>query len=83
MKVKCLVSFSDSVHGTRSAGDEFELPEGADWLRAGLVEAVGGAEGGAVPKDMAPFLVGDGTFFKVEPAPEPEAPKPARKKAKG
>ena len=52
MKVKALISFSDSVHGTRAGGDVFELPEGADWLRAGLVEVV----------------------------PEPEAPKPARKK---
>ena len=34
MKVKALISFSDSVHGTRAGGDVFELPEGADWLRA-------------------------------------------------
>ena len=60
MKVKALISFSDSVHGTRAGGDVFELPEGADWLRAGLVEAVPEPES--------------------EQAPEPEAPKPARKK---
>ena len=60
MKVKALISFSDSVHGTRAAGDVFYLPEGVDWLRAGLVEAVPEPES--------------------EQAPEPEAPKPARKK---
>jgi hypothetical protein len=30
MKVKCLVSFSDSANGTHAAGDVFELPEGVD-----------------------------------------------------
>lgn len=40
MKVKALNSFSDSVYGTCAAGAVFELPEGADWLRAGLVEVV-------------------------------------------
>lgn len=37
MKVRALTSFSD-VQGSHSPGDVFELPEGADWLRAGFVE---------------------------------------------
>lgn len=40
MKVKVLISFSDSVHGTRAEGDVIELPEGVDWLRAGFVAPV-------------------------------------------
>lgn len=39
MKVKALVSFAGEA-GTHAAGDEFELPEGVDWLRAGLVAPV-------------------------------------------
>lgn len=38
MKVKVLNSFSDSVHGTKAQGDVIDLPDGVDWLRAGLVE---------------------------------------------
>lgn len=64
MKVRALNSFSDSVYGTRAAGDEFELPDGADWLRAGLVEVV------AEPEAAAEV---------VEVAAEPEAPKRKRK----
>ena len=63
MKVKALNSFVGTVNGVKhrvAADDVFELPEGADWLRAGLVEAVPEPES--------------------EQAPEPEAPKPARKK---
>lgn len=40
MKVKALVSFVDMAHGSRAAGDVFELPDGVDWLRAGLVAVV-------------------------------------------
>lgn len=39
MKVRALVSFSD-VRGSYAQGDEFELPDAVDWLRAGLVEPV-------------------------------------------
>jgi len=68
MKVKALNSFSDSVYGTRAAGDEFELPAGADWLRAGLVEVVVEPEVEAAP------------VIEPEAAPEVQAPKPSRKK---
>ena len=43
MKVKALKSFGGINKGGRvhhSAGDIFELPDGVDWLRAGLVEKV-------------------------------------------
>lgn len=39
MKVRALVSFG-SPYGSFTAGDEFELPDGVDWLKAGLVELV-------------------------------------------
>ena len=45
MKVKALVGFVGTVDGktvSHPAGSEFELPDGADWLRAGLVVAVEG-----------------------------------------
>ena len=41
MKVKALKGFAgrlDGVSYTVSEGDIIDLPEGADWLRAGLVE---------------------------------------------
>jgi len=39
MRVRALTTFGgNGIH--ISAGDEFELPEGVDWLRAGLVEAM-------------------------------------------
>lgn len=43
MKVKALVSFVstlDNVKHRIQAGQEFDLPKGADWLGAGLVELV-------------------------------------------
>lgn len=44
MKVKALVSFTgtdgEGVPFSAVAGDEFALPKGVDWLKAGLVEAV-------------------------------------------
>lgn len=43
MMVKALNSFVGSVNGIKyrvAAGDVLELPAGADWLRAGLVEVV-------------------------------------------
>ena len=67
MKVRALNSFSDSVYGTRAAGDEFELPDGADWLRAGLVEVV------TEPVDIGPDVSG-----MIDRGVE--APKPSRKK---
>ena len=40
MRVRALKSFGSSQYGHKSAGMEFDLPPGVDWLRAGLVEAV-------------------------------------------
>lgn len=43
MKVKALIGFVGTVAGTKhrvQAGDELEMPKGADWLDAGLVEQV-------------------------------------------
>ncbi len=54
MKVKALNSFSDSVYGTRAAGAVFDLPDGVDWLRAGLVEVVVEPEVEAAPEVQAP-----------------------------
>jgi hypothetical protein len=39
MRVRALQPFS-GMGLSVSEGDEFELPDGADWLRAGLVEPV-------------------------------------------
>ena len=43
MKVRALVGFVATIDGVKyraQAGDELLLPDGADWLRAGLVEKV-------------------------------------------
>lgn len=43
MQVKARISFVSTIDGKKyrvQAGDELELPDGADWLRAGLVTAV-------------------------------------------
>ncbi len=44
MKVRALVAFAgtDAAGGSwySQKGQEFELPAGVDWLKAGLVEAV-------------------------------------------
>lgn len=40
MIVRALTSFGGTEYGHYSDGDVFELPEGVDWLRAGLVEIV-------------------------------------------
>lgn len=68
MKVRALNSFSDSVHGTHAAGDEFWLPVGVDWLSAGLVEVVTEPEDGLITATVTTMWTN---------APEP---KPARKK---
>jgi len=39
MKVKALKSFGGLDVGHYSAGQVFDLPDGVDWLEAGLVEA--------------------------------------------
>ena len=39
MRVRALTSFAGSGVSV-GMGDEFELPEGVDWLRAGLVEVI-------------------------------------------
>lgn len=39
MRVRALTSFAGSGFSV-GQGDEFDLPEGVDWLRAGLVEAI-------------------------------------------
>lgn len=54
MKVKVLLSFSDSVHGSHSEGAVIDLPEGVDWLRAGLVEALAEPEAEPTPEPEAP-----------------------------
>lgn len=44
MKVKVLVSFSAMVNGkpvSYAAGDQVDMPKGADWLAAGFVEKIG------------------------------------------
>lgn len=43
MRVKALKGFVATIDGTKyrvQEGDELTLPEGADWLQAGLVAAV-------------------------------------------
>jgi len=40
MTVRVLRSFTSATHGTFQAGDEVELPEGADWVEAGHAEPV-------------------------------------------
>ena len=43
MKVKVLIGFVSTIEGIKyrvQAGDELELPKGADWVKAGLVEPV-------------------------------------------
>jgi hypothetical protein len=44
MKVKAVKSFAGMAGNTKyrvSAGDEFDLPAGTDWLKAGLVVPLG------------------------------------------
>ncbi len=55
MKVKVLVSFFGTA-GAHSQGDIIELPDGVDWLRAGLVEALPEpeAEPAPTPEPEAP-----------------------------
>lgn len=41
MKVKALIGFVATIDGVKyrvQAGDELEMPKGADWLTAGLAE---------------------------------------------
>jgi hypothetical protein len=40
MLVRAVKSFGGSKYGHKPAGSVFELPEGVDWLQAGLVEPV-------------------------------------------
>lgn len=40
MKVKAVKSFGGSRHGHFPQGHVFELPDGVDWLEAGLVVPV-------------------------------------------
>ena len=45
MKVRALIGFVSTIDGVKhriQEGDEFDLPKGADWLSAGLVELVEG-----------------------------------------
>lgn len=39
MRVRALTSFAGSGFSV-GMGDEFDLPEGVDWLRAGFVEVI-------------------------------------------
>lgn len=40
MRVKAIKSFVDGRYGRHDDGDIFDLPKGADWVAAGLVEPV-------------------------------------------
>mgnify|MGYP006934458779 CR=1 FL=1 len=40
MLVRVVRSFADRRFGSYSAGEEVQLPDGADWLEAGFVEPV-------------------------------------------
>lgn len=40
MKVRAVKSFGGSQYGHRAAGSVFDLPDGVDWLEAGLVVPV-------------------------------------------
>ena len=43
MRVKAVIGFVATIDGVKyrvQAGDELEMPKGADWLQAGFVEAV-------------------------------------------
>ena len=40
MKVKILKSFGGTLYGHRSEGQICDLPEGADWIQAGLAEEI-------------------------------------------
>lgn len=69
MRVVALVSFAGRV-GVNSLsiarGAEFDLPDGVDWLRAGLVAPVGEPVD-SVADGPAPHLVG--VEHAVDPAP--------------
>ena len=68
MKVLVLRSFAGKFEGVshvHSEGDEFDMPDGTDWIKAGLVKPVRGAS----TKSTTP---------NPEPDPEPPAPKKAR-----
>ena len=51
MKVKALRTFADSTQGVIHEGDVVEMPEGADWVKAGLVETA--AVKGGEPRDAS------------------------------
>lgn len=40
MRVRAVKSFGSTFYGHKPAGSVFELPDGVDWLEAGLVEPV-------------------------------------------
>ncbi len=57
MKVKALNSFVGTVNGIKyrvAAGDVLDLPDGADWLRAGLVEVEPEPEAEPTPEAPKP-----------------------------
>ncbi len=78
MRVVALVSFAGRV-GVNSLsiarGAEFDLPEGVDWLQAGLVAPVG-STGSPTATGPAPHMTG------VEHAIDP-APMTAEKRKRG
>lgn len=69
VKVKAIKSFvgkgPDGIKYRQAEGDVFELPDGSDWIRAGLVVA---------------FETGDLELAATEPAETAVAPKGTRKK---
>ena len=42
MLVRAVKSFVDGKYGRHDEGDVFDIPNGADWVLAGLVEAIEG-----------------------------------------
>lgn len=69
MKVKAIKSFvgkgPDGIKYRQEAGDVFDLPEGTDWIKAGLV---------------IPAETGELELAATEPAETAVAPKGTRKK---
>lgn len=77
MRVRALVSFAGSVNGCSYAanrGEIVEMPEGADWLRAGLVQVVEDGETAVLPgarpraTEVAPVTAIDGIGPKTAKA---------------
>ncbi len=56
MKVVALISFVSRIDGKKyqpDAGDELDMPKGADWLKAGLVRKKSTAKKAAAPESAS------------------------------